>query len=277
MNESLFPIVLNSSNAINSNTFRYKFARGSQQFKNAKIALSTINMYYSWQNIKASYNNNKIMIEHPFGDSGTGSGVKTINIVMPDGNYEITDINKYIQFRLMEENCYLVNDKGQHVYYVEIITNPNQYKVQLNLFEVPMALPAGWSNPASFEFPTVLTTPEFYVYDNFSKVIGMNAGSYFDSRLSDFTPEVSPVSSVLVGCSLVNNHFTNPNTIIYSFVSGSTKYGSILSVNAQDLVYSNIRDGTYHEFDVVFMDQNYRPLEIIDNSLIIYLVVKIID
>jgi hypothetical protein len=149
--------------------------------------------------------------------------------------------------------------------------------VQLNLFEVPLALPTDWSNPGSFEFPTILTTPEFYVYDNFSKVIGMNAGSYFDSRLSDFTPEVSPVSSVLVGCSLVNNHFTNPSTIIYSFVSGSTKYGSILSVNAQDLVYSNIRDGTYHEFDVVFMDQNYKPLEIIDTSLIIYLVVKIIE
>jgi hypothetical protein len=279
MNESLFPIVLNSSNAINSNTFRYKFARGSQRFKGAKIALSTINMYYSWQNIKASYRNNRMRIDHPFGDSGTGTGVKTIDITMPDGNYEISDINKYIQFRLVEEKCYLINDKGQYVYYIELITNPTQYKVQLNLLDVPTSLPSGWTNPDNgFEFPTASgASPEFFVYDEFSKVIGMNVGSYFESRISDFTPQVSPVSSILIGCSLVSNHFTNPSTIIYSFVSGGTKYGSILSINAQDLVYSNIRDGTYHEFDITFMDQNFKPLDIIDTSLIIYLVVKVYE
>jgi hypothetical protein len=147
--------------------------------------------------------------------------------------------------------------------------------VQLNLFEIPLSLPSNWSNPG-YDFPTTLTTPEFYVYDNFSKIIGMNPGSYFESRLSDFTPEVSPISSILVTCSLINNHFTNPSTIISSFVA-SGKYGSILNIENQNLIFSNIRDGEYHEFDVSFIDQNYQPVHIIDTNIIIYLVIKIIE
>jgi hypothetical protein len=272
--ESIFPVILNSTNFINKNTLRYKFPAGSISFKNASIALSNIQMYNSIQNIKATYSNNKIRIEHPFG--GTETGVKTIDILIPDGSYEIIDINRLIQFHLVQNNCFLTDDKGRAIYYIQLTTNPTQYKIQLDLLDVPTSLPAGWTQGA-FVFPEAGgASPSFTVYANFSKVIGMNPGTYFESRLSDFTPQVSPVSSLLLTCSLCRNALTNPDTILFSFVTGSTKYGSIMSINANDLIYNNVRDGTFHEMDISIIDQEYRPVEIVDTSLIIMMIIKFV-
>jgi hypothetical protein len=116
MNESIFPVIINSQNFIGGNKFKFKFPNGSKIFKNAKIALSNINMYYSWQNIKQSYNNNSFRIVHPFGNA---EGFKELNITLPDGNYELVDINRFIQNQLILNNCYLVNDRNENVFYIE--------------------------------------------------------------------------------------------------------------------------------------------------------------
>ena len=47
------------------------------------IALSNLSIYYTWQNIKSSYNNNKFAISAP-----TWSD----KFELPDGSYSISDI-----------------------------------------------------------------------------------------------------------------------------------------------------------------------------------------
>lgn len=268
MSESLFPVILNSSNQVNASTYEYKFP-ASKVFKNAKIALNSISLYYSWRNIKASYNNNVFQYTMP--------GYPTTTVTIPDGNYSIENLNQFLQNTMITNNHYLRDQNGNNVYYIELLTNPSLYNIQLNLFQVPNSLPTGWTNPGSFVLPGNAARATFTVLNNnFRDIIGFAAGTYTDaSTLSTNTPQASPISSVLIGCSMVNNEYTNPSNLIFSFVSGSTPYGSMLHVSANDLIYADIRDGVYNSMVIKFYDQSFRELDIIDNSLIIYLVIKI--
>jgi hypothetical protein len=274
---SIFPIILNSSNAVpnDTSTYIYKFPRGSINLKNASVALSQINIFYSWGNInKALYNNSEFGIIFP---NGTGPGFTNYDITIPDGNYTVEDINKYIQLFCIQNHLYLIDNKGNNVYYLELLINPNTYSISLVCYDIPTSLPAGYTNPGGlFSFPALANQKPTLVIkaNNFGKLIGFNVGPH-QTQLSDVTPEMGPVSSVLVGCSLINNKFSNPNNIIFSFVSGSTEYGRMLSIQNQDLVYSNINEGVYSEIKINFLDNNFKRLNIKDTNLIIYLIIKI--
>ena len=47
------------------------------------IALSNLSIYYTWKNIKSSYNNNKLKISTPTWND---------EFALPDGSYSISDI-----------------------------------------------------------------------------------------------------------------------------------------------------------------------------------------
>ena len=53
------------------------------------IALGNLSIYYTWENIKSAYNNNKFKIFSP-----------TLNdsFDLPDGSYSIEDIQDYFEF-----------------------------------------------------------------------------------------------------------------------------------------------------------------------------------
>ena len=59
------------------------------------IALSNLNTYYTWKNIKNSYNNNKFKIPSP-----TWSD----KFELPDGLYLISDIQDYFEYILKKHN-----------------------------------------------------------------------------------------------------------------------------------------------------------------------------
>ena len=83
-------IVLNQSNIVNAenNTFVYKFPN-SVQFPNHQIAIQSASMYYSWQNINSiPLDSNTINISY-YRDNVLSNDTITI----PNGLYEITDIN----------------------------------------------------------------------------------------------------------------------------------------------------------------------------------------
>ena len=48
-----------------------------------RIALSNLSIYYTWQNIKSSYNNNKFKISTPTWND---------KFELPDGSYSVSDI-----------------------------------------------------------------------------------------------------------------------------------------------------------------------------------------
>ena len=55
------------------------------------IALSNLSIYYTWKNIKSSYNNNKFKISAPTWNH---------KFELPDGMYSVSDIRDYFEYIL---------------------------------------------------------------------------------------------------------------------------------------------------------------------------------
>ena len=55
------------------------------------IALSNLSIYYTWKNIKSSYNNNKFKISAPTWND---------KFELPDGSYSLSDIQDYFEYIL---------------------------------------------------------------------------------------------------------------------------------------------------------------------------------
>ena len=55
------------------------------------IALSNLSIYYTWKNIKSSYNNNKSKIYAPTWND---------KFELPDGSYSVSDIQDYFEYIL---------------------------------------------------------------------------------------------------------------------------------------------------------------------------------
>ena len=53
------------------------------------IALSNLSIYYTWKNIKSSYNNNKFKISAPTWND---------EFELPDGSHSVSDIQEYFEY-----------------------------------------------------------------------------------------------------------------------------------------------------------------------------------
>ena len=61
-----------------------------------KLALSNLGIYYTWKNIKGSYNNNKFKISAPTWSE---------EFELPDGSYSVSDIQDYFEYILKKHSA----------------------------------------------------------------------------------------------------------------------------------------------------------------------------
>ena len=61
------------------------------------IALSNLSIYYTWKNIKSSYNNNKFKLSVPTWND---------EFELPDGSYSVSDIQDYFEYILKKQRRY---------------------------------------------------------------------------------------------------------------------------------------------------------------------------
>ena len=59
------------------------------------VALSNLSFYYTWKNVKNSYNNNKFKISAP---------TWTEEFKLPDGSYSVQDIQDYFEYILKKHS-----------------------------------------------------------------------------------------------------------------------------------------------------------------------------
>ena len=69
------------------------------------VALSNLSIYYTWKNIKSSYNNNKFKISAPTWNE---------EFELPDGSYSILDIQDYFEYILSPSES--VNNPSIRIY-----------------------------------------------------------------------------------------------------------------------------------------------------------------
>lgn len=274
-------IILNANNIVSTqnNRLLYQFQGGGVTFKNNEIALSSIQLYYSWYNInQQAYNNNSYAYTWVDGT--------IVSVTMPDGFYNVAEINAYLESIMVANKHYLVNTTtGDFVYYIQWETNPTYYAVQLNCYVVPSTLPSGYSLPsgATWALPATAQTPRVTISTNgFGSLVGFNAGTYPPttpytttySKLSDFTPQVQPISSIQITCSLITNPYSSSSKTIYAFGIPETAFGGQVILQPPEFAFNKIVDGNYNEFIVEILDQDGRPITLKDPQMTILLVVR---
>ena len=287
-------LILNSSNITNTDNsrFTYQFPQGGYTFKDDLIAVNSISQYFSTFNITTAYNNNSFSY---IWVNGT-----TYTVSIPNGFYSIAQINAFLQSVMYSNKHYLTTTTGGIVYFLELIINQSRYAVSLNsyLISSTIATANSWSLPAgaSWVLPTNSILPYLVVpATNFGKLIGFASGqfpagtiagsppaqtqtpSYASSQsvLSTIAPQITPYTSILVYCSLVNNRSTIPSQLIYSYTPIDATFGALQEYAPQsELAFNEIQDGTYTQFTVELKDQLGNNIAFQDGNTLITLITK---
>ena len=133
------------------------------------IALSNVSIYYTLNNIKSSYNNNKFKISAPTWNE---------EFTLPNGSYSVSDIQDYFQYILKKhgENT----DKPSIQIYVNQIENRITFKIK---------------NGYSLELLTKETM----------KLLGSTKDKITKDKNCENLPHLEITEVVLVDCNMVNN------------------------------------------------------------------------
>jgi hypothetical protein len=288
-------LVFTQSNIIadgENNKLRYNFP-SSVLFKKNSIAVASVNMYYAWNNIATIYQNNTFTYNWTSG--GTSNDY---TIIIPDGTYEVSDLNNLLQYEFIKNSHYFINNLGQNVYYAEFILNPNRYAVQINTFLVPLATPVGWTKPAGLTLPTATFNPIITIPANFNIIFGFSpnfstppnvTNGYTPppnqnliakdtttgtiSCLSTQPPNLQPNSSIYVSMSNVNNPYSVPSSIIYS-ITAQGAVGTLITEKTPQYAWNKMIDGTYNNLTITLLGNNFSPIKINDPQMTIMLVIK---
>jgi hypothetical protein len=287
-------LILNSSNIVpgsNNSQLQYNFVGGGINLRSGqKVGLVNLSMYYSTFNITSNNKNNSYSYIWV-------NGV-TYNVNMPNGFYDVDTINNYLHYTMVQNKHYLVSSTGDYVYLATWSVNASRYSVELNCFGLSSALATSnsWTLPsgATWVIPTNYIVPQIVIPStNFSLVVGFSAGTYPNaviagvppaqtqtpsyasdqSFLSSFTPQVTPLASYILTCSLINNNYAVPNNLLYSF-SPQGSIGDQFTIAPNEYMMIDCNPGNYSYFTMSFIDQDYKPVEIQDPNMIIQLIIS---
>jgi len=272
-------IILNTANIVeNSNNTKlvYNFPSGGYTFKNDMIALQSVYQYFSIFNITSDYGNNSF--------SYTWFDGIEYSITIPDGYYEISDLNSYFQSIMIANTHYMTNSAGQFIYFLEFIVNTSRYAVQINSYPLDTTIQTtnGYILPtgATWSVPATSTLSQFNINTTgFGEVLGYEIGSYPSNQtgsttasfLSSVAPQITPYSSILVSCNLVNNRAVIPSNILSSYTPLGTNIGSLFTFEPNYLQFADVEDGQYTQLVLEFRDQLSRSIIIRDPNMLISL------
>lgn len=296
----MYVVILNKENLINSdnNTLLYTFP-SSAKFNDESIAVSSLSLYYSWYNISSTLGNNIITYTWTSGTTTT-----TYNIVIPDGLYEIDDINALIHYEMVKNKTYLINSSGEYIYYFEISINVTRYAIQLTTKLVPTSLPSGYIEPVGFAgFPDTSFNPIVTFPERFNKIVGFvpttgifssnenvdnayiapspSQSNFYVAKttggtltyLSNVSPNVQPNSSLYLSVSGIDNKYSNPSSIIYSIVP-TVALGRQIVEKPSTLIWNKITNGFYNSIRVQILGSDLTPIKLNDPNMSIILVIK---
>lgn len=231
----MFILVLNQSNIVPdgaNNKLDFNFPN-SVLLTNKQIAVSSISMFYSWFNITQAYSNNTFYYDWVTGTGAvpqtTGqpvlNSIYTYKVVIPDGLYQLVDINNYIQFVCIQNGTYWTNATGTINYYpFEVILNSARYAVQLNTYSIPSTTGIGgaaYSLATNYVFPagtvlggqnmaggvtsipTLSQNTIILIPPSLNIILGFYPNYLTDQNLST-VPFVPPASQSLIAISNIN-------------------------------------------------------------------------
>jgi len=250
--------------------------------KNARIALSSITLPYSWFNISPQWANQTLTIYWV-----SGTTITAYPLTIPAGFYLTSDINNYIQQVCILNGLYLINASGQFVFYIAVTTNVNAYANQIILTSIPNSLPTGFTAPSGFPgYPTAVGATmgiSFASTGSVGPLLGFAGGSGYGSvstvntsnvsQLSTQTPVGTNVNSIIIQCNLAYNPCTMPSNILDSVPINAT-FGSNITYSPQFERWITIQDGTYSNLQISLFDENLIPIQAQDSHSLFTLLIE---
>ena len=177
------------------------------------IALSNLSIYYTWRNIKSSYNNNKFKISAPTWND---------EFELPDGSYSVSDIQDYFEYILKKHGEDI--DKPSVQIYVNKTENRITFKIK---------------NGYSLE----LLTPETM------KLLGSTKNKITEDKKDENVPHLKITEKVLVHCNIVNNDYQQDTRVLYPFVPNKP-FGSLLEISSTNHIFLKTFTLEYNEIEV---------------------------
>ena len=170
-------------------TDKLEFRRGQKT-----VALPNLSIYYTWKNVKSSYNNNKFKISAP-------TWCKEFKL--PDGSYLVSDIQDYFEY-ILQKHSESVDNPSIRIY-INRIENRITFKIK-NGYYLELLIPETM------------------------KLLGSTESKITKDKNGENVPHFEVVELVLIHCNLVNNDYQQDSRILYTFVPSKT-FGSLLEIS----------------------------------------------
>ena len=199
------------------------------------MGLGNLSIYYTWKNVKSTYNNNKLKVSAPTWNE---------TFDLPDRSYNISEIQDYIEYIIKKHET--IGENAPILIYANATNDRIVFKIKSR-------------------YKLELLSKETM------KLLGSTSSIINADKNSENVPRLENVEVVLVHCNLVNNSYQQASRVLFTFVP-TKQYGQFISISPHSLVFLKTMNTEFSEIKVWFMDQNNNALEIEDNvniSLII--------
>ena len=200
------------------------------------VALSNLSIYYTWKNVKSSYNNNKFKISAPTWNE---------EFELPDGSYSISDIQDYFEYIFKKHSQ--SDDNPTTRMYINRTENRTTFKIKSGYY-------------------LELLTPETM------NLLGRTENKITKDKNSENVPHLEVVELVLVHCSLANDDYQQNSRILFTFVPNKS-FGSLLEISPTNHVFFKTFNSEFQEVKIWFTDQTSKPLEL-EHKINITLIIK---
>lgn len=274
-----YPLIINKNNLVpgSLNTYKYNFS-SNVDMSNIDIGLGSASIWFSWRNITNAKSNNKFSIIHP-----TFAGNTTLNLTIPDGGYEISDINNYLRYYLVNNGYFIQNNTTQEqIVYAKFQVNPSTYTIEFVAYPMPTSLPSGFTAGSAITFPTTTRTPQLIVNQaGFGTVIGFALGTFPSSQpiilttvASTSIPIVSDVTNVVLTLDSAMNPFAPNSKVIHSISPAGYTYASLIKSEPNEVSWIPQQSGWRQSITIQLVNQNLIPIEQYDTDLTIKLLLR---
>ena len=187
------------------------------------IALGNLSIYYTWQNIKSAYKNNKFKISAPTWDD---------TFDLPDGSYSIADIQDYFEFIIKKRET--------------LTENPT---VQINCDKI--------RNRIVFKIKTGYKLE--LLSSETMKLLGSTKKDVDQDKDGEDVPKLESAEVVLVHCNVLNTNYRQTSNVLFTFVTNK-QLGQLINIASHSLKMIGTTNTEVSFIEVWFTDQNSEPL-----------------
>ena len=169
---------MNTSKTNEPNRFKYDLIdKLDLKNPNKNMALGNLSIYYTWKNVKSTYNNNKFKISAP---------TRNETFDLPDGLYNISEIQDYIEYVIKKHET--IGENAPILIYANTINNRIVFKIK-----------SGYKLE-------LLSKETMKLLESTKDIIDAD-------KNSENVPRLENVEVVLIHCNLVNNSYQQASRV----------------------------------------------------------------